>query len=189
LAWLILALFSKELVHLIAQNKDYYEAWKIVPIIAMISVMNGGKDFFGKGMVMASKSRHIAGIFLIAAAANVILNLLFIPVWNVYGAAAATLISFFLLSGLNIYYSNKFYHLKFNFGLLGRVALVAFIIYGISFFVTPLQMFYSIPLKLVLVLIFPLVIYYGGVFSHKEKMYAHEFVSNIKKGCLPFSSR
>lgn len=187
LFWLVLSVFSKELVYLIAQSKDFYKAWKIVPVVALISVMNGGKDFFGKGIAMASKTQYSAAAFVMGAVLNVILNLLFIPFWNIYGAVAATLLSFLFLAGLNIHYSGRFYNLKFNLRLIAITILISFMIFGISLFANSLPLIFSIPLKGLLILVFPLILYYGGFFKPEEKSYIRQMLMKVSKGSMPFS--
>ena len=49
----------------------------------------------------------------VAAIANVALNLFFIPIWGINGAALASLISLIVLSGLIFYYSKKIFNFSF----------------------------------------------------------------------------
>ena len=62
-----LSLFSKEIVSMVAQKESFEAAWVIIPVISLALVMDGMKDLFAKGMVMAKKTLMIGLIFLSAA--------------------------------------------------------------------------------------------------------------------------
>lgn len=139
LAGLGLALFAREIVMLIARKPAFYAAWVIVPVVVLAMVQQVLGTFLEWGLIMRNKAAHLSAIVMVSAAANVGLNLVLIPFLGIMGAAAATLGSMLLWNGLRLYYSRKFYNLRYDIGRLGLLTLLAAAVYLVSLAVTPLE--------------------------------------------------
>ncbi len=111
---LLFSLFSKEIVLLLSRKPDYLKAVWIMPIVAFSYAQLLLGIFLGFGMSMRMKSFHISGIMIFSAFINVLLNIIFVPLMGIIGAAVATLISFAVWNILKMYYSLKFYGLRFD---------------------------------------------------------------------------
>jgi len=97
---------------------------------------------------------------LIAVVTNVILNLILIPVWGIYGAAFATIAASVLLFVLTWITGNRNYHIQWE----TRRVFILFILGMVLFFLSLLTNGLSLPLTLlfkgIIILSFPLILYF-----------------------------
>jgi len=156
---LTLSIFSKEIVQLLAPAK-YIESYTIVPLVALGILIVGWETFLGMGLYFVNKTYYFAVIFGIGALANLGLNFLLIPRYGIMGAAAATLISYILVSALYYTASQREYPLAFEFRKSIYALGIGFALYSI-YVLCPLHFScYIIGLKLLLILAYlPLAIW------------------------------
>lgn len=83
-----------EEVYKLIANDRYWDSISIVPIIALAFVFNHLYSFPQGHESFKEKTTYIALGTFGASAINVFLNLFFIPLWGMYGAALSTLISY-----------------------------------------------------------------------------------------------
>jgi len=122
--WLGLALFSREAVEILARRQEFWDSWRIVPVVGFAYLQHALGCFFGWGIVMAKKPLRISANVCIAAATNIILNFILIPDYGVMGAAVATMISLVIWNVLKLYYSAKYYGLHFELLKLSYITAV-----------------------------------------------------------------
>lgn len=109
-----LFLLAKQLL-LILTTPQFVCGSILIPIIAVSSIFS---SFYSINMYILAtvKKTKIIGISLGSAAiTNMILNIAFVPLIGIFGAAISTLISFIILS-LSMYYFSRT-EIKFEFGL------------------------------------------------------------------------
>jgi O-antigen/teichoic acid export membrane protein len=94
-------------------TQDFLSGWFVIPIIAFSGLLAGIFQIYVNIIFLVKETKHITYINIVAAASNVLLNLLLIPSIGIGGAALSTLISYFLMIVLCIYVSMK--HFVFNF--------------------------------------------------------------------------
>jgi O-antigen/teichoic acid export membrane protein len=78
-----------------------YMIWAIIPL--------GINYFFGNLMVTVKKEKYSAGIVGVSAAFNVIMNIIFIPVYSFVAASVIAFLTEMLIFLLNTYFVSKFY--------------------------------------------------------------------------------
>lgn len=88
---LLSRLFAKVLF-----SSAFYEAWKYIPILTIGTVFYSLSRFLGSIYFVKRKSMHSFLTALSAAILNIVLNLLLIPKYGAFGAAAATFLSYLL---------------------------------------------------------------------------------------------
>lgn len=74
--------------------KEFYEAWKFVPVLILASVILSYSDFLGTIYTSAYKTTILFYSTLLGAISNLILNFWLIPRCGAIGAAVATLLSY-----------------------------------------------------------------------------------------------
>lgn len=93
-------------------RKDFYEAWKYVPLL-LVSVVFGALTGFLGSICLAHKDSKSMGIATgIGALINVILNIILIPYIGAMGAAAATAISYFSMYFMAFIFTRR--HVSFE---------------------------------------------------------------------------
>lgn len=100
---LIIALFSQEIFKLLATDA-YYSGYKLVPIILIGAIMTGQNVIFST-VITSSKKTKVVGFATFAGAfISIGFNLVLIPIWGVYAAAASSAFSYF---AMNLYLFKK----------------------------------------------------------------------------------
>ncbi|MBS5029705.1 MAG: polysaccharide biosynthesis C-terminal domain-containing protein, partial [Clostridiales bacterium] len=102
----ILIIFVKLLAYILFQ-KEFFEAWHLVPILLFASIFNGLSSFLGTVFTAAKETRSVFVTTMAGAIVNIILNFLMIPFWGGYGAAIATAIGYLVTFFARLVGSNK----------------------------------------------------------------------------------
>ncbi|MBN2406727.1 MAG: polysaccharide biosynthesis protein [Elusimicrobia bacterium] len=186
---LLLSLFSGETIRILAAKKEFWAGWVIVPIIVFSYVQHGLGACVSNGLVLAKKTLLLSGMILTAAVLNIGLNFLLIPVWGIVGAALATMISYIVWNSLKIYFTDRYFGLKFQNGRLIHITAAAAAVYMVSLFVAPEgnSQLLNILWKCLLFVSFPVLMYFTGFFEkwEKERLKAH-YNSMRKTGLAGF---
>ncbi len=181
LMWVILAIsiFSREIIVLIARSPEYIEATMIVPIIAMISFIGMAKDSVVMGLHVNKRTKVIGTIIFIGAVVNLALNILLIPLWGIYGAAWASLFAQSVLFTLTYYYAQKSYPIKYELYKVIKIIFVGATLYALSFLSIGYNIIYSVLFKLVLISIYPFLLYPLNFYEKVE-------IKTLKNGIKAF---
>ena len=92
LGYLLLALFSKEMLYLIA-NERYHSAYKLVSILGLTFVLGGIYRPFSMIISFHGKTWIFTAVSFVQAGVNAMLNFLFIPLFGQFAAGLSTLVS------------------------------------------------------------------------------------------------
>jgi O-antigen/teichoic acid export membrane protein len=175
-----LSVFSDEAIRVLAWKKpEFAAAAVVVPLLAFSQALQGLAAFTEAGISLGNRPAYISGIALVSAAANIGLNFMLVPRYGLLGAGWATLTSFVLWNALHIYFSRKLYRLRFDVrrfvhaGLAG--ALVIIVARSIP---ADLSLFILGPLKILLVLAYPALLFCTGFLTHEER----QRLSNLARG-------
>lgn len=177
--WLLVSVFSSELLHIMADPK-YHEAYKIIPLIALGYVFREHADFF-KGVFYIEKRTKIIGGITIAVALYCLLNYsLLIPSLGSMGAAIATLSTFMFMALINYMFANRIRKIPYNFRLYFSALGLALGIWGLD--MAAMSAIQSLPLlilvKLGSIALFPII------FFNFLSPYEKEIVMKLYDGLL-----
>ena len=115
---------------------EYYESMYLIPVIGLGYIFYGCYEHFMVGVYLRDKTFYVALVFAISALVNIALNLILIPRYSLYGAAGATVLSYFILMVLGYMFSQRFYRVKYNFfntiktAVAGLLVMAAYYYYG-----------------------------------------------------------
>ena len=152
-------------------GKAYWAGLSIVPVILFAYLLNGMYVNFMAGIYIEKKTKYLPLITGIGAVSNIVMNFILIPEYSYMGAAAATLISYFLMM-VGIYFvSNKFYSINYEYKKLGLIFLSLAVSTGLYYYIT-VNYTISWYVKLVFPVIFVILILVLGIinFSSLRKM-------------------
>lgn len=138
LGWFFLlgiSVFSKIAIQVLA-TEQYIEAFKIVPVIALSYFLHGLAEFYSLGIFIQNKSYVGSMILAVGAVSNIILNIFIIPPFGMYGAAAATVASYFVMNILYYIVGKRYYDMKISFFEPFKMGLVFLCLYSIYYFFT-----------------------------------------------------
>ena len=94
--------------------KDFYIAWKYVPFLLLAILFGALSGFLGTIYAANKDSKMYAKSTIIGATLNIAINFILIPFLGAYGAAIATLISYFIVWLLRLLLMKKYIVLHIN---------------------------------------------------------------------------
>lgn len=149
-------LFSKEFLYLFASN-DFYSASSIAPFIMISSFFSGLYYFASSPLFYYKKTKIIPVITFLSFALNLMLNLMLIPEYGIYGALFATIISHFFLVLIFYHVGKKYFDPGYNIKFTGFSIFLLFLSLitvniEIGLFVFAFKMLYFIVVVLILLL-------------------------------------
>ena len=179
---LAISLLSKDALRIMS-NQQYWDAYKLVPIISMAYVLNGIIYVISVGILAQGKTKLNALAMLIAMAVNIGLNFLLIPHWYKAGAAYATLTSYSVRVAVIYYFAQMLFKTRYEWGKIFQMGGISIVLLLLSHFIVISSVPLSIALNLTLLVSFPVFVYAIGIFNPKEKI--------IIKGLLrnPFKAK
>ena len=154
-----ISIFSFDLFRIMSAS-EFWDAYKVVPLIMLAYVIQAWTSFGNFGVLYAGKTKYIAYGTVVAAIAIIILSFILIPTFSVYGAAVATIIAFFIRFMIIYYYSQKFYKLFLPWGKINLMLLIGVAVYMLSIYFQHENIFYSIAINSLL-----LILYFGSILS------------------------
>ncbi len=163
-----LTFFSKELIITFSKNPEYWEAYKIVPILVLGFVFKGMHYFFALGFHASKKTQYNAYIVFVGLLMSIGLNVLLVPKMKHFGSAYAAVITSLLLTLIYYYYSQKFYNIPYEVGKIVKMLTVAFLLYMGTFLTESLNITVSILIKSFLIFSFPFLLYIIGFYEKIE---------------------
>ena len=168
-------------VLVIISDPGYHAAYKVVPLILLSYVLWGSYFQVQIGILLKKKTRYIAYVVAVSAAANLALNFLLIPRIGIWGAAFSTLVSFGLTTVLTYVISNRMYPVKYEFGRIFKLLGLAVALYLISLGVNTNSLFSTLFLKSLLVLSFPFCLFLLRFYTQPEIGKIKEVVSKASR--------
>ncbi len=154
--FLFISVFLNEIVLLIGKN--FRSGLYIVPVVLIAYLFNGIYINLMAGIYIKKKTKHVAVVTFIAAAANVLFNFIFIPIWGMMGAAIATLISYLIMAGGLYFYSQKNYPIDYEIRKICYILFSVFAVYGIFYYLSSIILIPSF-LKILFPIIYVLIIF------------------------------
>jgi O-antigen/teichoic acid export membrane protein len=128
---LALSVLAADVVRIMAAA-DYYDAHRVVPLVALGELFHGFSFLSPIGLMITRKSMFRMWSVVIAAGLNLLLNYLWIPTHGMMGAAAATAVSFLVQAILVTTFALRFYPVDFERTRMLKAALVCGAVYLLS---------------------------------------------------------
>lgn len=113
----LLILFTKVLATILFQ-KEFFIAWKIVPILIITFFINSLNVYLGSLYTASKETKGLFTTTFIGAICNMILNFLFITFFGITGAAIATCTSNLVVFLFRYIFTKKKFNLKINIAFI-----------------------------------------------------------------------
>ena len=153
------SLFSFEMIKVIAKSKTFWDAVVIIPILSLSIFFVNMKEVTVYGLHIAKKTRIIGFIVVFTSALSIALNMLMIPLWDIKGAAIATLISQFIYWLSCYYFSQKVFYVPYDIRKIGMMLILGAILSFSALLLNPLALLPRLIIKTFLVVSFPFILY------------------------------
>jgi O-antigen/teichoic acid export membrane protein len=165
---LMLSMFSNDFVVLLARDKEYWAASKIIPILSL----SMGFDMFRIvaiiGLNISKKTKIISMIIIVISILNILLNIVLIPIWQYVGAAMANLVSHIIFFLMIYYFSQKHYPLAFEIQKIVKIVLVSIILYILSVMTLYINYTTGIVMRILLLFSYPFILYMWSFYEEIE---------------------
>lgn len=143
---ILFSVFGGDMMILLASSK-YEAARVIVPFLAAPLLLHGAITIYTAGLYIHKKTKLIMLVTLCSGILNFILNIIFVPLMGILGAAIATLISYLVLIFLANFLSAKYLTIHLNYsGLIKYIAasvMAVILLHFINF-----EIFFGVLIKL-----------------------------------------
>src|SRR5579872_4383754 len=166
-AALALSLVIRNVIAIIAPPQ-YFDAYRIVPVVALAYVFYGIAYYFQTGIYISKKTIYLGILGTASAAVNIGLDFLLIPRYAALGAAWATVLSFIFMAILGYVFSQTVYPIPYKIHKIAIAVASAVAVYYVSTLVHTDWAIVTAILKLSLVLVFTAAIFLLGFFDRRE---------------------
>ncbi|MBI9073602.1 MAG: oligosaccharide flippase family protein [Melioribacteraceae bacterium] len=177
---LVLSLYAQEVILMMSDKTEYFEAYKIVPIISLAFVFTGMRYVYALGFHFTKKTKYNAYIVGVGAALNIGLNIIFIPIFGYIGSAISMVIAVGLMTLLSFIYSQKQYYISYEQKKTVLQILTAIGLYLVSLLFNEIQMFNRLILKTLLLISFPIILYFLNFYEEIELQRIKEFFQKVR---------
>jgi O-antigen/teichoic acid export membrane protein len=172
--WIAVTVFIHDIVRVpIGDNylihPDYWGGLAIVPVVMLAYIFTGWVTLLMPGIFIEKKTQYLPLITGVAAATNLISNIVLIPVYGIMGAALATLASYIVYAALMYWVSQKFYPITFELKRLLIVSFIFILCGGTGYYFLFLsETETGILMKLIILVSFPILLLISGFMSTDE---------------------
>lgn len=178
---LSIAMFSKELIMLLASNKNYLEAYKIIPFITVVSILNGYYYMSVNSIFYVRKTKTLAVTTAVAAIINAALNIILVPKYGMQGAVFTTIISYAYMCVCVYHKGQKCYVIKWHWKDIIKNITICLFIYICSTVSISNKIIFSIMFKLMLYTVYIILLFLLKILSlTKIKEYKDILIKRFK---------
>ena len=180
-AALVISLFSKELIEVLALNSEYWIAYTVVPIISFAFVLKGIQYNFALSFHYAKRTSYNAVIVVITAVINVALNIVLIQKYDFPGAAVSLFFSVLIMMILSYFLGQKVYHVPYEIYKISKIFFAGLLLYLISLYFEGMGLPTELLAKVLLTALFPFLLYWMRIFDKIE-------IESLRKGLMDFKN-
>ena len=138
--------FADVLKFLLLDNKSYWEAMKVVPLIILANFFLGIYNNLSVWYKLTDKTKIGAYISIVGAIITLVLNYLLIPKYSYYGSAIATIAAYGSMMTISYLLGNKYYPIPYDMEKIGGYLGLSILFSTISFYGFRENYFVGIPL-------------------------------------------
>jgi O-antigen/teichoic acid export membrane protein len=143
---LAVIVFADVLKFLLLDNKSYWEAMKVVPLIILANFFLGIYNNLSVWYKLTDKTKMGAYISIVGAVLTLLLNYLLIPKYSYYGSAIATISAYGSMMLISYLLGNKYYPIPYDMNKIGGYLGLSILFSVISFYGFRENYFVGIPL-------------------------------------------
>ncbi len=170
-----LSVMARELI-LLTTARQYLEAHRAISLIAFSYFFFGIYYTVDVGVLIEGKTGVYAIVAWLGSALNIGLAFLLIPAFGMIGAGWAKLLAFLLLAVVMYFIAQQYYPIKYEIKRLLHLMATVAILYIASFLLNFQTIYLSLLSKLILISLFPVLLYFSHFFTNKEKEIALNFI-------------
>ncbi len=172
---LALSILAKEII-MLTTAQEYLGAYRAIALIALSYFFFGIYYIVDVGVLIEGKTGIYAIVAWIGSILNVGLAFLLIPVFGMVGAGWAKLVAFLALAISMYFIAQRYYPIKYELRRIIHLILTASILYSCGLLLDFHSIYLRISIKLILIALFPILLYFSHFFTTREKEIALNFI-------------
>jgi O-antigen/teichoic acid export membrane protein len=164
-----ISVFSKEVIKLISSGgPEFWIAIVLVPFIAYVFLFKAIQNYLAYAFMLIKQTKYHASITIMGVCINIALNFLLIPKYDMYGAIAATGISYAIMSGVTHAIARRKLPIPYEWWRVGGLLALCAVFIGVGMYFNDLPILPRLAAKTALIAAFVLVVYLF-IIDRKEK--------------------
>lgn len=165
--FLALTFFVKEII-IVVSTAAYLPGVNAIPYIALAYIFFGLYYIVDIGVLLKTKTIFYTIIITIGAIINIVSNIFFMPKYGMMAAAVNTAISYFLILILMYFVSSRLHRVNYEKARIVKIIGVGALLYLLGSFIPITSMHFKIVFKLILLMSYPLLLYFMNFFRETE---------------------
>lgn len=162
------SLFSYEIIKLIAGSKKFWDAVVIIPILSLSIFFVNMKEVTVYGLHIAKKTSIIGVIVVFTSILSLLLNFMFIPIWDITGAAIATLLGQFIYWLACYYFSQKVFYVPYEIKKITLLFATGAALAFSSLLINGMDLLPRLIIKTLCLMSFPFILYFFRFYEPVE---------------------
>jgi O-antigen/teichoic acid export membrane protein len=171
------SLFSFEAIKVITKSTQFWGAYIIVPLLSLSVFFVNMRETTIWGLIIRKKTWIMGLIVIFSTILNIFLNILLIPIFNMMGAALATIITNLIYWYACFYFAQKALSVPYELNKILIILIVGTLLSFSGFLVNDLQVLPRLILKLLLLISFPFILHLFRFYEPAELKAVRGFVS------------
>ena len=175
------SLFSFEIIKVLAKSKDFWGAVVIIPVLSLSIFFVNMKEVTVYGLHIAKKTRIIGVIVVFSTILSLVLNFLLIPIWDITGAAIATLLSQVIYWYSCYYYSQRVFFVPYESRKIVVILFTGAVLSFSSLLINGLDLLPRMIIKTACLVSFPFILYLLKFYEPIELQAIRGFITKWSK--------
>lgn len=127
-----LSLLSKDLLNILSTN-EFAKGSNLIPVICLATIFSSIGDIFTDILILGKGTQSVSFIYGSSALLNILLNLILVPMFGIFGAAIATFIAFLLQCSIMGYLGFGVISIDLDFNFMIK-CIISSLLMGTSIF-------------------------------------------------------
>jgi O-antigen/teichoic acid export membrane protein len=157
-----ISLLSKPLLYILTTDIIANQGYIITPLVAISAICMGFASIISNILFLEKKTFILSRIWILAAALNLIFNIITVPYLGIFGAGFVTLCCYFIMAIAIIWHCNKYSVIPFDYKSLLKIVVSTAIMGLFIKIYNPMGIF-----EIVFVIIISVAIYFVALFLIK----------------------
>jgi O-antigen/teichoic acid export membrane protein len=175
------SLFAYEIIKVLAGSKEFWGAVVIIPISALAIFFVNMKEVTVYGLHIAKKTKIIGIIVVFSTILSLALNFLLIPIWDITGAAIATLLTQFIYWYACYYYSQKVFFVPYEIRKIVVMLITGAALSFSSLLINGMDLLPRMIIKTLCLVSFPFILYLFNFYEPVELQVIRGFIIKWSK--------
>ncbi len=166
---LAIALFAKGIIFIFSpENKNYWIAANYAPFLAFLRPLFGLRYMFSISLHIKKRTSYIPFIVIASASLNIILNLILIPRFKIYGAIISSSIALLIMAAAFYFFGQKHFKIKYEFNRIIIAYVIALSLFIASKYLLVNKFIIDFIIKTLLFILYPLLLFALKFFTPNE---------------------